>query len=325
MKAVLVKEFGGPDSLIIGEAPSPKPNDDQVVITVHYAGVNFPDTLIIQGKYQFQPKLPFSPGGEVSGIVKEVGKNITHVKGGDRVISGCSWGGFAEEVVSFGSNTYKLPEGINMKNAAVLLQTYATSYHALVDKARVQRGETILILGAAGGTGTSAIHLAKILGLKVIASASTEEKLSYCTNQGADHTLLANDPDFRKKVKDWTSGNGIDVVYDPVGGAQSEVAFRSLGFNGRHLVIGFASGEIPSIPWSLPIMKSSSIIGVFWGRFFREHPEKNAENVKALLRWLESGHITPQIQSIFALEKGPEALKQVMDKEVKGKLLIKTN
>ncbi|MCP4460482.1 MAG: NADPH:quinone oxidoreductase family protein [Cytophagales bacterium] len=322
MKAVLVKEFGGPDRLIIEEVPSPKPDEDQVVISVHYAGLNFPDTLIIQGLYQFKPEFPFSPGGEVSGIVKEVGKNVTHVKVGDRVMSGCSWGGFAEEVVSFGSNTFKLPEKVDFKNAAVLLLTYATTYHALVDKARAQRRETILVLGAAGGTGTSAIHLAKILGLKVIASASTEEKLSYCKEQGADHILLANDPDFRKKLKDWTAGKDIDIVYDPVGGAQSEVAFRSLGFNGRHLVIGFASGEIPRLPWSLPIMKSASIIGVFWGRFFREHPEQNAKNVKTLIEWLESEKIEPHIQNVINLEQASIALNQMLNRIILGKIVI---
>lgn len=321
MKAILVKEFGGPEKLIIGNAPSPIPNEDQVVISVKYAGVNFPDTLIIQGLYQFQPSFPFSPGGEVSGSVKEVGENVNHLKVGDRVLSGCGWGGFAEEVVSLGANTLKVPEAINLKEAAVLLQTYATTYHALIDRGNAKKGETILILGAAGGTGTSAIHLSKILGLNIIACASTEEKRAYCKNQGANHTLLSSDPDFRTNLKKITKG--VDMVYDPVGGGLSETAFRSLQFNGRHLVIGFATGEIPKLPWNLPLLKSASVVGVFWGGFFREYPEKNAQNMLTLLKWVESGQINPHIQATLPLDKAPEALNQLLNKQVMGKMVLK--
>jgi len=320
MKAVLVKEFGGPEKLTIGDIPSPKPNDDQVIIKVEYAGVNFPDTLIIQGLYQFKPELPFSPGGEVSGIVKEVGKKVTHVKIGDRVISGCGWGGFAEEVVSFGTNTLKVPAGVDMRDAAVLLQTYATTYHALVDRGNVREGETILILGAAGGTGTSAIHLSKILGLKVIACASTEEKLKYCKEQGADHVLLSGDPDFRGRLKEFTKA--VDLVYDPVGGSLSESAFRALGFNGRHLVIGFATGEIPKLAWNLPLLKSASIVGVFWGGFFRTFPEKNAQNVRVLLEWLASQKMEPQIDTVYKMEEVSQALSRIGQGQVMGKLVL---
>jgi NADPH2:quinone reductase len=323
MKAILVKELGGPELLQFGEAPSPKINDDQVLIEVHYAGINFPDTLIIQGKYQFQPALPFSPGGEVSGIIKEVGSNVKHLKVGDRVISGCGWGGYAEEVVSFGTNTIALPKELPLREGAILLQTFATTYHALVDRGQVKKGETMLVLGAAGGTGTSAIQLGKALGLSVIACASTEEKRQFCLTQGANWALDPSDPEFRNKIGEITNKKGLDLVYDPVGGTLSETAFRSLGFGGRHLVVGFAQGEIPRLPWNLPLLKSASIVGVFWGGFFRDYPEKNAENIQQLFNLWKEEAISPVVDSELQLKDAAEALQKVMNRNVKGKMVLK--
>lgn len=323
MKAILVTELGGPDKLHFGEAPTPTINDDQVLIDVHYAGVNFPDTLIIQGKYQFQPLIPFSPGGEVSGIIKKVGRNIKHLKIDDRVISGCGWGGYAEEVASFGSSTIILPDELPLREGSLLLQTFATTYHALVDRGQVKKGETMLVLGAAGGTGTAAVQLGKALGMQVIAVASTEMKRQFCLEQGADWILDPSDPEFRKKIGEITNQRGLEIVYDPVGGSMSEMAFRSLGFGGRHLVVGFAQGEIPKLPWNLPLLKSASIVGVFWGGFFRDFPEKNAYNINQLFDLWRRGLITPIVDKELELKHATQGMELLMNKEVMGKIVLR--
>ena len=322
MRAILVTQLGGPDKLILGDASTPIINDNQVLIEVHYAGINFPDTLIIQGKYQFQPELPFSPGGEISGIVKKVGANVKHLKEGDRVISGCGWGGYAESVASFGSNTIRLPDELPLREGAILLQTYATTYHALIDRGNVQDGEIMLVLGAAGGTGTAAVQLGKAFGLKVIAVASTDEKRQFGLNQGADWVLDPNDPEFRNKIQEITQKKGLDVIYDPVGGPMSETCFRSMGFGGRHLVVGFAQGEIPRLPWNLPLLKSASIVGVFWGGFFREFPDKNAMNIKELFTLWTKGLIKPIVHEELTLKEAPKGLEQLLNKNVIGKLVV---
>ena len=322
MRAILVTELGGPDKLTICDAPPPIINDNQVLIDVHYAGINFPDTLIIQGKYQFQPELPFSPGGEVSGLVKKVGANVKHLKEGDRVISGCGWGGYAEEVASFGTNTIQLPDELPLREGAILLQTYATTYHAMIDRGNVQEGEIMLVLGAAGGTGTAAVQLGKAFGLKVIAVASTDQKRKFCSNQGADWVLDPNDPEFRNKIQEITQKNGLDVIYDPVGGTMSETCFRSMGFGGRHLVVGFAQGEIPRLPWNLPLLKSASIVGVFWGGFFRYFPEKNAKNIIELFKLWKKGLIKPIVHKELSLQDAPKGLEQLLNKNVMGKLVV---
>ena len=322
MRAILVTQLGGPDKLILGDASTPIINDNQVLIEVHYAGINFPDTLIIQGKYQFQPELPFSPGGEISGIVKKVGANVKHLKEGDRVISGCGWGGYAESVASFGSNTIRLPDELPLREGAILLQTYATTYHALIDRGNVQDGEIMLVLGATGGTGTAAVQLGKAFGLQVIAVASTDEKRQFCLNQGADWVLNPNDPEFRNKIQEITRKKGLDVIYDPVGGLMSETCFRSMGFGGRHLVVGFAQGEIPRLPWNLPLLKSASIVGVFWGGFFREFPDKNAMNIKELFTLWTKGLIKPIVHEELTLKEAPKGLEQLLNKNVIGKLVV---
>lgn len=323
MKAIIVREPGPPDQLTLDDVPSPDVGPQQVLIEAHYAGVNFPDTLIIEGKYQFQPELPFSPGGEVAGVIKKVGSAVKNVTVGDRVVSGCSWGGYAEEVVSFGTNTFRLPDNVPFDQASVFLQTYATTYHALIDRGQAREGENLLVLGAAGGTGTAAIQIAKLLGLNVIASASSEVKQKYCLQQGANAVIDTFPDTFRNKIKEVTHEEGLDLVYDPVGNPLSELAFRSLRFGGRHLVIGFAAGQMPQLPWNLPLLKCASITGVFWGRFFREYPDQNARNVEQLLTWLSEQKLQPQIHKVLPLAEAPQALKMISKKEVLGKVALK--
>ena len=259
MKAILCRAFCPPEDLVLGEVNRvSEVGDDEVVISVKAAGVNFPDTLIIQGKYQFKPNFPFSPGGEVSGIVKVVGKNVLHVKPGDRVYAGTGWGGFAEEVVAPGSNTFILPEEVSFKTGAVVAEAYGTSYHGLVDRAEIKNGETLLVLGASGGVGIAAVQIGKALGAKVIAAASTDEKLEFCSNNGADLTINYSKEDLKTRVKELTGGKGVDIIYDPVGDPFTEPALRAIAWNGRHLIVGFAAGDIPKIPMNLPLLKGCS-------------------------------------------------------------------
>ncbi|MGL1889905.1 MAG: NADPH:quinone oxidoreductase family protein [Reichenbachiella sp.] len=322
MKAVMCNEFGGPDKLVITEVPSLTPKEGEVIISVKAAGLNFPDTLIIQGRYQFQPELPFSPGGEVAGVIKEVGAGVTHIKVGDRVVSGTSWGGFAEEVRGYASNTFVIPDRMNFVDAAGSLMTYATSYHALEDRGNLKAGETLLVLGAAGGVGTAAIQIGKLLGAHVIACASTDDKLAYCQSIGADEVINYSTENLKDAAKILTKGKGADVVFDPIGGDLSESAFRAIARGGRHLVVGFATGQIPKLPFNLPLLKSASIVGVFWGGFFRNEPEKNRTNVIQLLKWFESGELKPQIEKVYPLEDFRLALESVINKDVKGKIVL---
>ena len=322
MKALICKKYGSPEDLVIKEVQSLEPQDDQVIIDVKACGLNFPDTLIIQGKYQFQPELPFSPGGEVSGIIKKVGESVENLKLGDRVISGTSWGGFAEEAAAFASNTFVIPDEMPFDLAAGSLMTYGTSYHALVDRAHLQQGETLLVLGAAGGVGTAAIQIGKLLGARVIAAASNEEKLGYCKTLGADEVLNYSNEDLKLRAKELTDGRGVDVVFDPVGGGHTEQAFRACAWGGRHLVVGFAEGQIPKIPLNLPLLKSASLVGVFWGGLFRNHPEQNRKNIEQLLEWFQSGKLKTQIHKKYRLEETALAMRELMDRKVRGKIIV---
>ncbi|MEL6846275.1 MAG: NADPH:quinone oxidoreductase family protein, partial [Bacteroidota bacterium] len=252
MKAVLCKSWGPPESLTLEEITSPSPGKGQVVISVKACGVNFPDTLIIEGKYQFKPEFPFSPGGEVAGVVKEVGEGVKHLKVGMPVFCLTGWGGFAEEVVADAKVTFPAPPQMDFVTASAITMTYGTSYHALKDRARIKEGETLLVLGAAGGVGLAAVQLGALMGAKVIAAASTDEKLAFCRENGAQETINYRTEDLKSRLKELTNGKGVDVVYDPVGGAYSEIGVRAMGWNGRYLVVGFAAGEIPSIPLNLP-------------------------------------------------------------------------
>lgn len=324
MKAILCKHYGPPELLVIEELPSPQPGPAEVVVTVKAASVNFPDVLIIQNKYQFKPPLPFSPGSELAGVVKEVGSGVSGWKPGDRVIAFTTYGAFAEEVKTEAARLLPLPAGMDFVHGAAFLLTYATSEHALRDRGALKAGESLLVLGAAGGVGLAAIEIGKALGARVIAAASSEEKLRVCREHGADATINYGSEDLRKRVQVLTEGRGVDVVYDPVGGAYTEAAFRSLAWRGRLLVVGFAAGEIPKLPLNLPLLKGAAAVGVFWGDFARREPQAFAESVRQLARWYGEGKLRPHVSQTLPLEKAAEALKLLASREAKGKIVLTT-
>ncbi len=322
MKAVLCKSYGPPENLVVEDVPSLSPEKGQVVIQVKACGVNFPDTLIIEGKYQFQPDMPFSPGGEVAGIIKSVGEGVTHLKPGMPVMAGTGWGGFAEEVIGPANNIVPIPKDWDMVHAASSMMTYGTSYHALVDRARIKEGETLVVLGAAGGVGTAAIQIGKLLGAKVIAAASSAEKLEYCKSIGADEVINYTTENLKDKIKELTDGNGADVIYDPVGDKYAEPALRGIAWKGRYLVVGFAAGEIPKIPLNLILLKGCAIMGVFWGGFFRKEPQANMKNFIQIGQWLQKGKLKPQIHATYPLEQVADALNDMMSRKVMGKVVL---
>ncbi|GAA4411212.1 NADPH:quinone oxidoreductase family protein [Nibrella viscosa] len=293
-----------------------------MVVEVNACGVNFPDTLIIQGKYQFKPPFPFSPGGEVAGVVREVGEGVTHLKPGDNVFALTGWGGFAEGVLADGYRTFPMPPGMEYQTAASLMYTYGTSYHALKDRAQLQPAETLLVLGAAGGVGLAAVSLGHIMGANVIAAASTDDKLDLCRQYGATETINYSTQDLRERIKEITGGKGVDVVYDPVGGDLAEPALRSMNWRGRYLVVGFAAGQIPNIPLNLPLLKGCSIVGVFWGAFAERQPKDNVKNFRELLSFIQQGKLKPHIHATYPLEQAPDALNEMLSRRVMGKILI---
>jgi NADPH2:quinone reductase len=322
MKAVLCKVYGPPESLVIEDVEPLTPGRGQAVVEVKACGVNFPDTLIIQGQYQFKPPLPFSPGGEVAGVVKAVGEGVERVKVGDRVIAFTGWGGFAEEVLAGASALIPMPADMDFATASAFVMTYGTCIHALKDRARLQPGETLLVLGAAGGIGLAAVELGKAMGAKVIAAASTEEKLAICRAHGADDAINYSNEDLRERIKALTNGQGVDVIVDPVGGSYSEPALRGMAWNGRFLVIGFAAGDIPRIPLNLPLLKGCSIVGVFWGSFAARDPQHNQENLRELLIWLGAGRLRPRISARYPLERAADALNDIIQRKVTGKVVL---
>jgi NADPH2:quinone reductase len=322
MKAVLCKQFGPPDSLVVAELPSPRPGPGEVVVSVKAASVNFPDVLIIQNKYQFKPPLPFSPGSELAGVVKEVGAGVQGWSPGDKVIAFTTYGAFAEEVKTEASRLIALPEKMDFGTGAAFLLTYATSDHALRDRGKLAAGETLLVLGAAGGVGLAAIEIGKVLGARVIACASSEDKLAVCRSHGADATINYAAEDLRERVKALTEGRGADVIYDAVGGPYTEPAFRSIAWRGRLLVVGFAAGEIPKLPLNLALLKGAAVVGVFWGDFARREPQRFAESVRQLARWYGEGKLKPHVSQTLPLEKAAEALKLMAARQVKGKLVL---
>ena len=324
MRAVLCKELGLPDTLVVEDVPSPVAGKGQVVLSVKASGVNFPDTLIIQGKYQFKPELPFSPGGEVAGVVKEAGEGVTSLKPGDRVIASSGWGGFAEELVVDADRTILMPDEMDFVPASAFVLTYGTSYHALKDRAQLQPDETMLVLGASGGVGLSAIQLGKMMGANVIAAASTDQKLEVCKANGADELINYSKDDLRARVKEVTSGKGVDVVYDPVGGAYSEPALREMAWKGRFLVVGFAAGDIPKVALNLVLLKGCSIVGVFWGSFTRKEPDANQKNNDELMQFFAQGKVKPHIHATYPLERAADALNDMMYKRVSGKVVLTT-
>lgn len=322
MKAVLCKEWGLPETLVVEDVPSPVAGPGEVLVEVHAAGVNFPDTLIIQKKYQYQPDLPFSPGGEVAGVVKAVGEGVSAWKPGDRVLASSTWGGYAQEIVVKAERAMPIPEGMDFVTASAYVLAYGTSLHALKDRAKLAAGETLLVLGAAGGVGISAIEIAKAMGARVIACASSEDKLALCRERGADETINYATEDLRERIKALTGGKGPDVIYDPVGGPYTEPAFRSIAWEGRHLVVGFAAGEIPRLPLNLTLLKSASVVGVFWGAFLQRDPAVTRQHLRDLFELYTSGKVKPPITKTYKLEEAAQALRDVMERRVKGKVAI---
>lgn len=322
MRAILCKEYGPPQTLVLEEVPDLQAAPGRVVVDVKACGVNFPDTLIIQGRYQMKPPLPFSPGGEVAGVVRETGEGVTGVRPGDRVIAFTGYGGFAEQVAADAASVVPMPEGMDFPVASGFVMTYATSYHALVDRARLEEGETLLVLGAAGGVGLTAVELGARLGARVIAAASSKDKLELCRDYGASETIDYSAEDLRERIKQITGGGGVDVVYDPVGGDLAEPALRSTGWGGRYLVVGFASGEIPRIPLNLPLLKGSAVMGVFWGAFAQRERERNAANLRTLAEWWTEGKIRPHVSATYPLERAADALEAMLARTVRGKVVL---
>ena len=322
MKALLCKQHGLPETLVLEELPAPVPGEGEVVVAMKAAGVNFPDVLIIQGKYQIKPPLPFAPGAELAGIVSAVGPGVTRTRVGDRVIASTGHGAFAEQVRVAESRLIPMPDGVGFDTAAALMLTYGTSWHALGDRAALCAGETLLVLGAAGGVGLAAIEIGKALGARVIAAASTADRLAVCREHGADETINYATEDLRDRLKSLTGGKGPDVIYDPVGGPYTEPAFRSIAWRGRYLVIGFAHGEIPKLPLNLPLLKGASIVGVFWGSYVAHEPKRFAADVAALFKGVADGRFRPHVSARYPLADGARALDDLMNRKVIGKVVI---
>ncbi len=322
MRALVCKDFAPYDQLTVDDVPEPPLGEGFAMIDVKAAGVNFPDILLVEGKYQMKPETPFVPGMEVAGVVSAVGAGVQGVKQGDRVIAATMLGGFAEKVPVPASQTVPMPDSMSFEEGAALTTIYGTSYHALKDRARLKEGETILVLGAAGGVGIATVQLAKAMGAKVIAAASSAEKLAFCKENGADAVINYAEEDLKARTKELTGGKGVDVVYDPVGGDYSEAALRASGWDARYLVIGFASGPIPKIPLNLALLNSRNIMGVFWGAWVGREPKANAQNLKEIFDLFEAGKLKPQISASYPLEDYAKAFEDLLERRVKGKVVL---
>lgn len=322
MKAVVCETHGLPETLKLLDIPSPQPGPGEVRIRVAAAGVNFPDALIIQNLYQVKPPLPFSPGSEVAGVVDALGEGVDAFSVGDRVSALTIFGGFAELVNARQERVLRIPDAMPFDVAAGFSMAYGTSYHALRQRADLQPGETVLVLGAAGGVGLTAVELAKAMGARVIAAASSDEKLALARGRGADDGINYARDDLRDAIKSLTGGKGVDVIYDPVGGKLAEPAFRSIARNGRYLVIGFAAGDIPSLPLNLPLLKGAAIVGVFWGSFTANEPAVHLDNMRHLHDWYAAGLLKPHISRQFSLEEGPAAIRWIMEGQALGKVVV---
>ena len=322
MKAVLCKAFGPAETLVLEEIASPEAKKNEVLLQVHAAGVNFPDTLIIEGKYQFKPPFPFSPGGEAAGVITAVGEKVSHLKVGDRVMALTGWGSFAEEVAVPGYNVIPVPSSMDFASAAAFGMTYGTSMHALKQRANLQPGETLLVLGASGGVGLAAVEIGKAMGAKVIAAASSAEKLEVAKAAGADELINYSESSLKDEVKRLTGGQGADVIYDPVGGDLFDQAIRSIAWNGRLLVVGFASGRIPELPVNLALLKGAAVVGVFWGAFAQRQPQDNAANFQQLFAWYGEGKVKPLVSQTFPLEQAAEAINTLGQRKAVGKVVV---
>ena len=330
MKALLSKEVGGPETLVLEDVPSPQAKPGFAVVEVKAVGVNFPDVLIIEDKYQFKPQRPFAPGGEIAGVVKSVGEGVTHVKPGDRVLGNTGWGGMAEELALEAGRLVKIPDSMPFDDAAAFILTYGTSWHALKDRAQLKAGQTLLVLGAAGGVGLAAVELGKAMGARVIAAASSQEKVDLCKKHGADEGVVYGrgpfDRDGQKQLaqlfKDACGPNGADAIYDAVGGDYAEPALRSIAWEGKYLVVGFAAGDIPKIPLNLALLKGCDIVGVFWGAWVGKNPKKHQESVAELLEMYAKGKIKPFVSERFPLAEGARAIARLANREAVGKVVV---
>ena len=321
MKVLICNEFGSTKNLTLEEVKSPEPGAGQVLIDVHAAGINFPDVLTVQGKYQFKPSLPFTPGIEVSGVIKKVGKDVKMRKVGDEVISTLQTGAFASEVVTSENSTF-LKGNMSFEQAAGFALTYGTSYYALKQRARLVAGETVLVLGAAGGVGVATIQLAKAMGANVIAAASNDTKRDFAEEAGADLRINYTNENLKERVKELTNGQGADVIYDPVGGDFSEQAFRAIAWNGRFLVIGFASGPIAKMPLNLALLKGASLVGVFWGSWSAREPNESQNNFSELIKMVDDKKFIPLVTEIFKLEDHASAFACIEERRAKGKVIL---
>ncbi|MDU7587660.1 MAG: NADPH:quinone oxidoreductase family protein [Acidovorax sp.] len=322
MHAWLCTNPTGVEALAWTELPDPAPKAGEVLVEIRAASLNFPDLLIVQNKYQIKPPLPFVPGSEFAGVVQAVGDGVSHLQVGQNVACLSGTGGFATHTIAPAARCIPLPDGFGHVDAAAFIMTYATSYHALLDRGQLQAGETVLVLGAAGGVGTAAIQIAKAKGARVIAAASTDEKCDVCLKLGADAVINYSVEDLRDAAKSLTDGRGPDVIYDPVGGALAEPAFRSIAWRGRYLVVGFASGPIPSLPLNLPLLKGASVVGVFWGEFAKREPQANASMMGTLLQWYAQGKIRPAIDRTMPMSQLPAAFAHMGARAVIGKLVL---
>ncbi len=321
MRAALYKQLGSVENIVVEDIASPIAKAGEVVVSVKAAGIAFPDVLTAQGKYQYKPEPPFSPGYEFAGVVKSVGEGVTQFKPGDTVL-GRGHQGCREELAVNAKQVWKIPAGMNFGVAAGFGMNYATTYHALKDRAEIKPGETLLVLGASGGVGLAAVELGKLMGAKVIACASTQDKLDTCKRFGADELINYETQDLRAEIKRITGGRGVDVCYDPVGDKYADPAVRSMAWGGRYLVIGFAAGEIPKIPLNLVLLKGCALVGVFWGDFARREPEKGYRNTEELIRLVAEGKLKPLISATYPLERTGEALADLLTRKVQGKVVV---
>lgn len=322
MRAMICKEYGPPESLELGTLPRPELEANEIRIRVQACGVNFPDTLIIQGKYQIQPPMPFAPGGEVAGDVIEVGSSVKNLKVGDRVMALTGFGGFAEEAVTTADRAIPMPDGMDYITASGFSMVYGTSYHALVQRGQLKAGENLLVLGASGGVGLAAVEIGKALGARVIAAASSAEKLQVAKEHGADELINYSTEDLKDRANELTGGKGADVIYDPVGGDAFDQCLRAINWGGRLLVIGFASGRIPKAPANLPLLKGSSIVGVFWGAFVGRDPQTNFANFQHLFELYAEGKLKPHVCKTYPLEQAADALNDLLERRVTGKVVL---
>ena len=323
MKALVCKEFGPAKNLKVEEMNEPIPNADEVCIKVHAAGVNFPDILMVEGKYQVKPAFPFAPGAEAAGEIISIGENITKYKIGQRVIAMTGHGAFAEIVKASEKKLIPLNDNVDFETASILPMVYGTSAHALIQRGKLKKGETLLVHGAAGGVGLAAVEIGKAMGARVIATASTDEKCQVARDHGADETINYSNGQFKEIVKSMTDGKGADVIYDPVGGDVFDQSLRCIAWEGRLLVVGFTSGRIPSAPANLALLKSCDIVGVFWGAFVERTPHINLENFEKLYKWIDQGFIKPRISMKVSLENTLDAMQAIADRKIIGKAIVK--